>query len=963
MRHFGLLRAKNFLTFITIFDVHRITSLFAAKMEEIVIENIPVSSNGEPVVLLDLDPDSKEMKDLRNGGTIEIETCPEVRVTSSSSSSPDDDQKDKTFQPDDEEENSEDDFAPQGYLSRIDGRKKWNGSKRRALSDDDFASRMEEIHRYLLHGKIPFFETRQQKNKFLFQARHKYSLDSGGRLMMNKVGKGGAVSKLEVVWDVQKQLDILKSCHGGAGSTNESKALGGHLGVNTVRNIVAARFHWPRLYETVKKFIKSCEQCQRNNITCLEKAKQTLNPVPVPTAIWQQIGIDLMGPLPESPEGHLYVMTAVDYFSKWVEMFPLKSKTAIEIGEKLYQLMCRYGPAKVHITDQGREFVNQVSRHLYSLSGQNHRITGAYHPQANGLCERQNQSTINALRKMVGDREGDWYKMLDATAYSFRATPRRATGGRSPFEIMFGRPMGLPVDLRHEEGEDRDIDEDDVQAVEKVTLENGEEDAMDEIFNSAMKMRQEMFALVEESIKTEQHKYKDYYDAIHDTEKELEVGTKVLRRNLVHKGRMGGKIDYQFMGPYTIVDVDKKKSSYRLADKKGNLYGQRVNASNLKLYTERKKVFPKANLEEAEPVLKSRCAPRKKKKKTATQSSQGSQSSLPSTQESNNESNHDSQEVPDSSDHVEKVPLSQASSEGNPDVTEADVTEALDQMHQQGLLKILLNRAHKYEQGRRPGEVDLNLMSLLTDKGKFILDNFPMTLHEGSHCTQYADMHVKQADLSTYKLMVASEVGELVNPTLPLLDVKEEEEEKSKPDPEPQHDADPQQSEPDPISLEELLKQHEPVSPVDLTMPVFSAQKRKAESVKKSVSFADGTLSPPPKRNKLSKTNRNKRKNPSVYKRLDVMKDQQFKSWNGVEYSQGEDPNESYVTCLAVEQAQEYPFIPAGSAVVRDRYANRLCSGLGKSSKKGPLKFKHNKAKMTKTHITRKIMGDSNCLF
>ena len=226
-RHFGLLSAKNFLTFITIFDVHRITSLFAAKMEEIVIENIPVSSNGEPVVLLDLDPDSKEMNDLRNGGTIEIETCPEVHVTSSSSSPPDNDQKDKTFQPDDEEVNSEDDFASQGYLSRIDGRKKWNGSKRRALSDDDFASRMEEIHRYLLHGKIPFFETRQQKNKFLFQARHKYSLDSGGRLMLNKVGKGGAISKLEVMWDVQKQLDILKSCHGGAGTTNESKALGG----------------------------------------------------------------------------------------------------------------------------------------------------------------------------------------------------------------------------------------------------------------------------------------------------------------------------------------------------------------------------------------------------------------------------------------------------------------------------------------------------------------------------------------------------------------------------------------------------------------------------------------------------------------------------------------------------------------------------------------------------------------
>ena len=35
----------------------------------------------------------------------------------------------------------------------------------------------------------------------------------------------------------------------------------------------------------------------------------------------------------------------------------------------------------------------------------------------------------------------------------------------------------------------------------------------------------------------------------------------------------------------------------------------------------------------------------------------------------------------------------------------------------------------------------------------------------------------------------------------------------------------------------------------------------------------------------------------------------------------------------------------------------------GKTGKKGPLKFEHNKGKMTKTHIMRKIVGDGNCLF
>mgnify|MGYP001545071006 CR=1 FL=1 len=116
---------------------------------------------------------------------------------------------------------------------------------------------------------------------------------------------------------------------------------------------------------------------------------------------------------------------------------------------------------------------------------------------------------------------------------------------------------------------------------------------------------------------------------------------------------------------------------------------------------------------------------------------------------------------------LHSTPLSATDPPPTP-VMEEDVKNALQQLHRQGALRDLLNKAHRYEKGRRPGAVDLDLMSLLTDKGRFILENFPMTLHEGSHCTQYADMHIKLADLSTYKLMVASEVGELVNPSTPV---------------------------------------------------------------------------------------------------------------------------------------------------------------------------------------------------
>ena len=58
---------------------------------------------------------------------------------------------------------------------------------------------------------------------------------------------------------------------------------------------------------------------------------------------------------------------------------------------------------KCVISDQGREFVNQVETELLGLTGTQHHIVAAYHPQTNGLTERFNQTLQSALLKVVND--------------------------------------------------------------------------------------------------------------------------------------------------------------------------------------------------------------------------------------------------------------------------------------------------------------------------------------------------------------------------------------------------------------------------------------------------------------------------------------------------------------------------------------------------------------------------------
>ena len=97
-------------------------------------------------------------------------------------------------------------------------------------------------------------------------------------------------------------------------------------------------------------------------------------------------------------------------------------------------------------SDQGREFINSLNDKLFKLTGVQHIISAAYHPQTNGLDERFNQTLQRALLKMVNENENQWDKFLDSVLFAYR-TSRQASTKYSPFFLMFGREPKLPIDL------------------------------------------------------------------------------------------------------------------------------------------------------------------------------------------------------------------------------------------------------------------------------------------------------------------------------------------------------------------------------------------------------------------------------------------------------------------------------------------------------------------------------------
>lgn len=85
-----------------------------------------------------------------------------------------------------------------------------------------------------------------------------------------------------------------------------------------------------------------------------------MHPINV-TGRWEVLGVDLIGPLKVTAKLNKYVITITDLFTKWVVAYPLKDKSGPSVGKALVKMFHTYGPPVKMITDQGREFVNQVN--------------------------------------------------------------------------------------------------------------------------------------------------------------------------------------------------------------------------------------------------------------------------------------------------------------------------------------------------------------------------------------------------------------------------------------------------------------------------------------------------------------------------------------------------------------------------------------------------------------------------
>ena len=245
----------------------------------------------------------------------------------------------------------------------------------------------------------------------------------------------------------------------------------GHIGGSKMKSLLQSFAYWPGFSKDVDSFVKRCQACTvYQNKADKAPLKSVASEVKV---AYHTLAIDLTGPNDDALKGHT-LLTIIDMFSRYPEVYVLKRSTSAEIINCLGHSFARFGlPVKI-ITDNGPQFTSAEFDEYLEQRGICHSKSSNYFPSSNGCIERFHGTLKNRLKKVFYDhREIAFETALDKVLYDIRKTTNAMTG-QTPYQLLFGRPMRTELsrltinDRKHIKSSARDIEREYFKASSRV---------------------------------------------------------------------------------------------------------------------------------------------------------------------------------------------------------------------------------------------------------------------------------------------------------------------------------------------------------------------------------------------------------------------------------------------------------------------------------------------------------------
>ena len=290
------------------------------------------------------------------------------------------------------------------------------------LEREDFVNKQrgdgtwEELVNYLNGGRIPGRKI-PRENLEQFEV-------SEGVLYFVRQGRDGALKYCLVV-PTELKGAALRKAHDDKGHFGQWKSI----------KACEDQFYWPNLRGDCRKWVKECKSCQAYKAqTGLSTQYREL---PSVTRPMQRIAIDLTD-MHNGQDSNRYILTIIDHFSRYVKFYPLRSKVAGSIVEKLSGFIRDFGVPETLLLDNAMEFRGHEMRQWADAHGIVLLYTTPYHPQGNGVIERMHRTLKTVLGQLCQGYPHRWPSLVGKCQALMNGAVHSATGS-TPFVAFFGR--------------------------------------------------------------------------------------------------------------------------------------------------------------------------------------------------------------------------------------------------------------------------------------------------------------------------------------------------------------------------------------------------------------------------------------------------------------------------------------------------------------------------------------------
>ena len=222
----------------------------------------------------------------------------------------------------------------------------------------------------------------------------------------------------------------------------------GHFGDQRTAEYIRRWYWWPQIVKDVREFCHTCDPCQRCKPSN-SRPHGKLHMLPVPTKPWDSIGMDFVGPFPES-RGFNYLWVIICRMTSMVHLIPVHTKmTASELSWiYLREIVRLHGLPSSIVSDRDSKFTSKWWRELHKVLGARLLMSTSFHPQTDGQTERANRNVGQIFRTLVRPDQKDWVGKVDMTEFAINASVSETTR-YAPFELNGGYMPSMIREIRN----------------------------------------------------------------------------------------------------------------------------------------------------------------------------------------------------------------------------------------------------------------------------------------------------------------------------------------------------------------------------------------------------------------------------------------------------------------------------------------------------------------------------------